>query len=90
MLDRGTSKRLTIPGVLLFALVAVTGTSTQGCAFIELVRLNQEVKHLHAQGKYNDAIPLAQKALSISEESEGRDSVITGKFQDRCRVCLSE
>jgi tetratricopeptide (TPR) repeat protein len=48
--------------------------STQQSAELqEAERLNQQVLQLYQQGKYNEAIPLAEKALAIREKLLGKE-----------------
>lgn len=47
------------------------GSNNQTAALAESARLNQDVKRLYEAGKYNEAIPLAEKALAIREKVLG-------------------
>jgi Flp pilus assembly protein TadD/regulator of replication initiation timing len=61
-------------GVMLTPTVAqvIAQVSTQDQeALAEAERLNQQVEELYQQGKYNEAIPLAEKALAIFKKVLG-------------------
>ena len=50
---------------------AAGGGASQSQPVSELTRLSAEVVRLHGEGKYDEAIPLAERALELSERSFG-------------------
>ena len=52
-------------------LLATALTLLSGCT---VYRLNQQVVKLHREGRYAEALPLAEKALAIREKNLGPDS----------------
>jgi CHAT domain-containing protein/Tfp pilus assembly protein PilF len=62
---------------LLIMMIVLSSTVSQGCSFIEFVRLNKQVEHLDAEGRYDDAIPLAERVVEITEQSFGPENRVT-------------
>ena len=63
-----------LSGVILTPTVAqvIAQVSTQDQkALAEAERLNQQIIELYKQGKYNEAIPLAEQALAITKQQLG-------------------
>src|SRR5262245_28662429 len=59
--------------VLVAAPRGVRGQRAQpeAAAIIEATRLNDEVERLYGEGKWDSAIPLAERALAIREKALG-------------------
>jgi tetratricopeptide (TPR) repeat protein len=69
-----------LSGVMLTPTVAevITQVSKQDQAALEeAIRLNQQVLELYKQGKYNEAIPLAEQAIVISTTILGENHLLT-------------
>jgi CHAT domain-containing protein/Flp pilus assembly protein TadD len=66
-------------GLLVSIPKEVTGQSQpppsaqQSAELEELKRLNQQVEQLYKEGKYSQAIPLAERALAIREKTLGKE-----------------
>ena len=54
---------------LLFAALLSTEAMAQSS---DLAALNAEVSNLYQQGRYGEAIPIAQRALAMAEKLRGR------------------
>lgn len=58
----------------LTALLFATGLNGHASAHsIDLTALNAEVSNLYQQGRYDEAIPIAQRALAIAEKLRGAE-----------------
>lgn len=68
--------------VLIFLFVASGGESQtlpDASATADLRKTNTEIVRLYGQKKYAEALPLAQKAVQLSEQQFGRDNLETAK-----------
>jgi tetratricopeptide (TPR) repeat protein len=74
MKARRTVRALNIVAILLagFLLAGSHAGVAQGL-FYEVPELNQQAAQLYSQGRYSEAIPLAQRVLALEEETLGRD-----------------
>jgi CHAT domain-containing protein/Tfp pilus assembly protein PilF len=57
--------------VLVFALLLAASPAAFAQRLDEVIALNQQVIQLYNQGRYSEAIPLAQRALAILEKALG-------------------
>jgi CHAT domain-containing protein/Tfp pilus assembly protein PilF len=64
--------------VVLFSLGATAAPAQEG-SLQEALALNQQVANLYEKGRYNEAIPLAQRALAIRENALGPEHPDTAK-----------
>ncbi len=48
-------------------------SAAQSAELEEALRLNQQVLQLYKEGKYSEAIPLAQRAIAIREKALGKE-----------------
>ena len=62
---------------LLIIMIVLSSAVWQGCSIIELSRLMKQVEHLDAEGRYDDAIPLAERVVEITEQSLGPENRVT-------------
>ena len=76
-IEEATYIGLSIQRTLLSVLVVFGSLVLQGCSIIEFVRLNKQVDHLYAEGRYDDAIPLAERATEFSEQHFGPEEAVT-------------
>ena len=60
----------TIAAALMLLLLATSSAFAQG-AGLEWEILNEEVKELYRNGKYDRAVVVAKKALEVAEENVG-------------------
>ena len=70
----GSQRRLTLIGLLLLALLP---RLCLGAPQERWKELNAQVEALFKQGKYAEALPVAQQALRLAEENFGREHVHT-------------
>src|SRR5215472_15623977 len=68
-----TWKRSGVGLALLFALGVAPVAAIQEGSLQEAEALNQQVHQFYQQGRFNNAIPLAQRALAITERARGPD-----------------
>jgi CHAT domain-containing protein len=66
-----TWDRLRIVAVLLVAIVASAGADAQERSIQEAEQLDTHVVELYQQGRYQEAIPFAQRSLAIREKAAG-------------------
>jgi Tetratricopeptide repeat len=60
-----------IPAVFLLPLLVLSTAGAQESDLAEAQRLNRQVLQYYATGRYQEAIPLAQRALAIREKALG-------------------
>jgi CHAT domain-containing protein/Tfp pilus assembly protein PilF len=66
--------------VLLFALVVVPIATAQEGSLQEAEALDGRARQLYEQGHYNDAIPMAQRALTVAEKALGPEDPARAYF----------
>jgi tetratricopeptide (TPR) repeat protein len=66
-----------IAAVPLLALLVLSTAGAQEGDFAEAQRLNEQVLQYYATGQYQQAIPLAQRALAIREKALGPEHLDT-------------
>lgn len=82
-------KKWSLLAVIMVSAIAISGevapvaaqtnpspSSAQLVELSEAKRLNQQVLQLLNQGKYSEAIPLAQRSLAIREKALGKEHPI--------------
>lgn len=65
--------------ILLLAAAAKAQTSPGDDAKADLQKTNGEIVKLFQQGKYSDALPLAQKAVTLAEQIFGKTDIETAR-----------
>ena len=74
---RGQWPRRAVCRAVVAVLIALTGPASAKTA-AEADKLNAEVERLYQAGKFAEAIPLAQRALSIREKALGPEHLFVG------------
>ncbi len=80
---KAQSRKWSLWGVTLVSAIALQSaippiaaqtqpSAAQSAELKEAERLNQQVEQLYEEGGYKEAIPLAQRAIAISEKALGR------------------
>jgi tetratricopeptide (TPR) repeat protein len=67
------SRRIGVVAALVGALLAATASVSSGQNLKEADALNKRLMQLYNAGKYEEAIPLAERALAIREKALGPD-----------------
>src|SRR4051794_22041616 len=70
-MSKRVAKWLDVIAALLFALSVASSVGAQQASIEEAQQLNDQALKLHALGRYDEAIPLAQRALAIHEKVLG-------------------
>jgi CHAT domain-containing protein/Tfp pilus assembly protein PilF len=73
---------LRVMSILLFAIVSFHSSDAQESSIQEAKQLTAQVEDLHGQGRYEQAIPLAQRALAIREKALGPEHPDTAESLD--------
>ena len=59
--------------IVLVAVLAGGGTVARAQGADELAALREQVSRLHSQGKYTEAIPLAERYVSLARQRHGEE-----------------
>ena len=94
----GVVRRLAALAVAWVVCVTALAGPAQAQGQNDLARLNAEIGRLHGQGKYAEALPIAQRYVELARKKYGEDhpafaaaiSWLASIYQDQGRLAESE